>query len=368
MRRALELAELGVGYANPNPLVGAVIVKDGAIIAEAFHERFGEAHAEAAALAKAGDRAQGAELYVNWEPCVAYPGKRTPPCADHIISAGIKKVIVAAKDPTPGVSGKGIEQLRNAGIEVEYGVLEHEAQKLNEIRTKFATTGKPFILLKMAMTADGKIATHSRDSRWISSEESLVFAHQLRARYAAVLVGIGTAISDDPQLTVRNVEGRDPMRLVVDSGGKISQDARLLSQNSESLTVISTCSMSDEKEQLLLNLDTPTEIQVWRLPANSNGKVDPIALVQKLGESGIDSLFIEGGSEIAASFLENRLIDKIRFVIAPKLIGGREALSPIGGKGFEKMSSAIELRDVSTSMCGPDVVYEAYPHYINRDS
>lgn len=368
MRRALELAERGVGYVNPNPLVGAVIVQDGEVVAEAYHERYGAAHAEAQALDIAGNNARGAELYVNWEPCVAYRGKHTPPCADHIIAAGIKRVIVAAKDPTPEVAGKGIEQLQKAGLGVEYGVLEHEAQKLNEIRAKYATTGLPFTLLKMAMTADGRIATHSGDSYWISAQESLELAHRLRSRYAAVLVGLGTALSDDPQLTVRHVDGRDPIRILVDSRGSLPLDAKILHLESDAPTVIATCSMSDEKEEEIRRLKTPTEIGIWRLPQGVNGRVDPLALVKKLGGAEIDSLFIEGGAEVAAAFLEAQLIDKIQFVIAPKIIGGREAPSPIGGIGIEKMSDAIELREVETSICGPDIVYQGYPHYINKDS
>ena len=364
MRRAIELAQHGIGDANPNPLVGAVVVKEGNVLGEAFHAGFGGPHAEAGALKIAGEAAEGADLYVNWEPCVAYPGKRTAPCADAIISSGIKRVILGAVDPTPDVNGKGIEQLRAAGIEVVEGVLETECARLNEIRAKFATTGKPFVLLKMAMTADGKIATRSKDSKWISSEESLKLAHWLRVRYAAVLVGIGTVHADDPQLTARHLEGRDPVRVVLDSRGEINPDAKILHLESAAPTIIATTSMSTDKERKLLK--SSSNVEVWRFAETPTGHVNLDQLLAKLGASEIDSLFVEGGAGVAASFLEANLLDKIRFVVAPKLIGGTEALSPIGGHGIEKMAEAVSLRNFSCEMLGDDIVIEGYPDYSKR--
>ena len=363
MRRALELAERGWGHTNPNPLVGAVIVKDGEIIAEAYHQRFGGPHAEALAIERAGKAARGADLYVNLEPCVHYPGKRTPPCVEAIIQAGIRRVVVATRDPTPQIHGRGIEQLRQAGIEVIEGILKREAQKLNEIRAKYATTKTPFVALKYAMTLDGKVATRTGDARWISSEESLRYAHRLRARYAAVLVGIGTVLKDDPQLTVRKFEGRDPWRLVLDSRGRIPLDAQILHVRSDAPTVIVTCTMSPEKERQLKELKTPTSLEIWRLPADAQGHVDLNALLQRLGKREIDSVLVEGGPTVAASFVERGLVDKLIAFVAPKVVGGEKAPSPIGGQGVERMADALLLKDVEIQQLGPDVVIEGYFRY-----
>jgi len=363
MRRALQLAEEGKGRVNPNPLVGVVIVKGGRVIAEAYYERFGGVHAEALALERAGSAARGAELYVNWEPCVAYPGKRTPPCVDAIIRAGIRRVIVAMRDPTPQINGRGIRKLKEAGIEVIEGLLEAEAKRLNEFRAKYAAKGLPFVALKLAMTADGKIATRTGDSKWISSEESLKFAHELRARYAAVLVGIGTVLRDDPQLTVRRVEGRDPLRVVLDSKGRIPLKASVLHVESEAPTVVATCEMPVKYEGQLRRLSSSTKIDVWRLPKDPQGRVDLKVLLERLGKSQVDSLLVEGGSTVAASFLEERLLDKLILIIAPKVAGGQEAPTPLGGEGVERMEEAIPLRESSMRALGPDFVYEGYFSY-----
>jgi diaminohydroxyphosphoribosylaminopyrimidine deaminase/5-amino-6-(5-phosphoribosylamino)uracil reductase len=337
------------------------------IIAEAYHECFGEPHAEALALQRAGAAARGADLYVNWEPCIAYPGKRTPACVDQIISSGIRRVVVATSDPTPEVNGKGIAYLRKAGIEVIEGVLDNEAKRLNEVRAKFAVTGKPFVLLKMAMTADGKIATRTGDSQWVSSDESLVLAHRLRVRYAAVLVGIGTVLHDDPQLTVRKVTGRDPIRIVLDSKGQIPLSAKILHLKSQAPTIIATCCMSSEKEEQLNKLKTSTPIEIWRMPEDSAGRVDLNVLINALGERQIDSLLVEGGSGIAAAFLQQRLLDRLTFIIAPKLIGGESAPTPIGGHGIASMASAIALKEPTVHMLGTDVVYEALLDYASSE-
>lgn len=361
MRRALELAEQGVGRVNPNPLVGAVVVKDGRVIAEAYHAEFGGPHAEALALERAGRAAYGAELYVNWEPCIAYPGKRNPPCVDQIITSGARRVIVATRDPTPQVNGHGIAQLQQAGIEVIEGVLAKEAQQLNEIRTKYATTGLPFVMLKMAMTADGKIATRTGDSRWISSGESLKLSHRLRVRYAAVLVGIGTVLRDNPQLTVRRIPGRDPMRIVLDSKGRIPIQAAILHCQSEAPTVIATCDMSEERARQLK--EKCENVEIWRLPMSEEGGVDLLALLKQLGEAHRDSLLIEGGSTVAGAFLHKRLIDKFMIIIAPKILGGQAAPSPVGGAGVERIEQAFRLQDCAFYAVGSDVVYQGYLDY-----
>ena len=356
MRRALELARRGEGWTNPNPLVGAIVVKDGQIIGEGYHERFGGPHAEAVALKQAGQAAQGAELYVNWEPCVAYPGKHTPPCVDRIISAGIRRVIVATRDPTPQVNGRGIAQLREAGIEVIEGLLAEEAQRLNEIRVKYATRGLPFVLLKLALTLDGKIATRTGDSRWISNERSRELVHRLRNRYAAVLVGINTVLQDDPRLTARleSVRTKDPLRVILDSRGRLPLETRVLNLKSEAPTVVATTElMPQEKEEALLAKGA----RVWRFGAQDD-KVDLDELLKKLGVEGIDSLLVEGGATVAASLLEARLVDKVLFFIAPKIVGGPGIT--IGGGGVARVAEAWQLRDISVRMLDGDVVYEGY--------
>lgn len=357
MRRALELAERSAGWTSPNPMVGAIVVKQNIILSEGWHEEFGGPHAEFVALQRAGALARGADLYLNLEPCIAAPGKRNPPCADEIIRAGIKRAFVALRDPDPRINGRGIESLRRAGIEVIEGLLEREARRLNEIYLKFKTTGTPFITLKMAMTADGKIATRIGDSRWISSQESLRFAHELRHRHRAILVGIGTLLADNPQLTARlEHRARTPIRIVLDSHGRIPLDAEVVRSAEQIRSIVATTdAMSLEKEQALRQ----ARVEVWRLPAR-DGRVDLHALIQKLSQEQIDSLLIEGGAEVAWSFLSQRLIDKILFVIAPKVVGGRAAPGPVGGAGYKHLSEAIPLKEITISRLDGDILYEAY--------
>ena len=373
MRRALELAERGAGWTSPNPMVGAVVVKKNIILGEGWHAEFGGPHAEFLALQQAGALARGADLYVNLEPCVAAPGKHNPPCADAIVRAGIQRVFIALRDPDPRINGRGIARLREAGLEVIEGLLEREARKLNEIYLKFKTTGLPFVTLKMAMTADGKIATRTGDSQWISSEKSLRLAHELRHRHRAILVGIGTVLADDPQLTVRLADfsrslpvygegqgevgvGRNPMRIVLDSQGRVPLDAAVVRSAEEIRTIIATTdAMSQGKEQALRS----AHVEVWRLPAH-DGRVAPRAVIQKLSQEQIDSVLIEGGAEVAWSFVREKLIDKILLVIAPKIVGGRAAPGPVGGPGFERLSQAIPLRNITVSQLNGDILYEAY--------
>jgi len=354
MRRALELARRGEGWTNPNPLVGAVIVKGGRIVGEGYHERFGGPHAEAVALETAGEEAEGAELYVNLEPCVHW-GK-TPPCVERIISAKIKRVIVAAQDPNPLVSGRGIARLQEAGIEVALGVLEEEAKKLNEPFFKFITTGRPFVVLKLALSLDGKLATRTGDSKWISSERSRALVHRLRNRYAAVLAGINTVLQDDPQLTARldDVRTKDPLRIVLDSRGRIPLEAKVLNLESDAPTVVATTEqMPEGKEEALLHKGA----RVWRC-GTRDGRVDLEELLKKLGDGGIDSLLVEGGGTVAASFLEAGLVDKLVFFIGPKIIGGPGIT--IGGKGVKRIAEAWQVKDISVKTLDGDVVYEGY--------
>lgn len=352
MRRALELAERGAGRTNPNPLVGAVLVKEGQVVGEGYHQRFGGPHAEVVALEAAGEGARGADLYVNLEPCVHW-GK-TPPCVERIIAAGVSRVIVAVRDPNPLVDGRGIAQLREAGIEVVEGLLAEEARRLNEPFFKFITTKRPFVVLKLAMTLDGKSATRTGESRWISNERSRELVHQLRNRYAAALVGVNTVLKDDPQLTARSAGARDPWRLILDSRGQLPLDARVLHLESAARTVVATTEkMPKEKEKALLAKGA----EVWRL-ASRGGRVDLAELVSKLGREGIDSLLVEGGPTVAAAFLEAGLVDKVLFIIAPKIIGG--PMSAVGGRGVERLADAWQLREVSVRMLDGDLVYEGY--------
>jgi len=354
MRVALKLAQKGEGAVSPNPLVGAVVVKDGIIVGQGYHQKYGGPHAESTALEEAGKDTQGATLYVTLEPCCHHG--QTSPCTQQIIAAEIRRVVVACRDPNPLVNGKGIAGLRKAGIEVTEGVLEEDARCVNEIFLKFIATGLPFVHLKLATSLDGKIATRTGDSRWITGEASRTEAHRLRRQYSTVLVGVGTVIADDPQLTVRNVSGRNPIRLVLDAEGAIPLKATLLHDGAPATVV--TAVMPEEKEVALRSLST----EVWRFPGEE-GRIDLAALLKHLGEKQLDSVLIEGGSETAASFLEARLVDKVSLFVAPILLGGRDAVSSIGGNGAESISSATPLRNVRVERIGEDIHIYGYPEW-----
>ena len=356
MRRVLALAQKGAGYTRPNPLVGAVLVKDGEILAEAYHERFGGPHAEVLALARAGEEARGAELYVNLEPCVDFPGKKTPSCTEAIIRAGVKKVVIATRDPNPQVCGRGVAKLREAGIEVVEGVLAQEAQKLNEVFFHWITKRTPFVVLKLAMSLDGKIASYTKKSRWITGPEARKLVHELRRRYAAVLVGANTVILDDPELTVREVPGPQPLRIVLDTHGRVPLSARVFS--GEAKTLVATVDMPPEKEEALRGKD----VEVLRLPERA-GYPDLQRLLAALGARGVDSLLVEGGGEVAWSFLSQGLVNKIMFFYAPIILGGREAVPAVAGTGFPDPAQALRLRDLSVEWVGQDLLVVGYPVY-----
>lgn len=352
MRLALELARLGEGNVNPNPLVGAVLVKDGQIVGRGYHRQFGAPHAEVFALEEAADASRGATMIVTLEPC-CHHGK-TPPCTDRIIEAGIRRVVLGIRDPNPLVDGKGIACLREAGIEVTEGILAKSAARQNEIFLSFAATGRPFVQLKVALSLDGRIATRSGDSKWISGEASRTEAHRLRRKFASVLVGVGTAVADDPELSVRHVSGRNPIPIVLDPSGRIPEGARLLGSDTSAIVV--TSSMSAAKEHTL----TSRGVRVWRLPLRE-GLLDLPLLLTRLGEAKIDSVLVEGGGETAARFVEAGLVDKVAIFIAPMLIGGREARPAIGGLGAASISEAWRLRDVSVGRLTEDIYVTGYP-------
>ncbi|KRQ87555.1 Riboflavin biosynthesis protein RibD [Caloramator mitchellensis] len=356
MRRALELAKKGAGFTNPNPLVGAVIVKEGRIIGEGYHQIYGSHHAEVNAFRNAIEDVKGATMYVTLEPCSHF-GK-TPPCANAIVEKGIKKVVVAMEDPNPEVSGRGIKILRDNGIEVITGVLEEESRKLNEIFIKYITTKLPFCILKTAMTLDGKIATRTGDSKWITNEESREYVHNLRQRVAAIMVGVGTIIKDDPMLTTRLEKGNnsDPIRIIVDTRGRTPLDSKVLNIKSNARTIIATTELA-EKERLKEYEKKGAEIIITPLKDN---KVDLKFLMQELGKRKIDSVLLEGGSELNYSAIEERIVDKVNIFIAPKFIGGNEAKTPIGGIGIPLMKDALLLKNLGLHRFGDDIMIEGY--------
>ena len=356
MARALDLAERGRGLTSPNPLVGAVIVNDGRIIAEGFHRRFGDAHAEVEALEQANESARGSTMYVNLEPCCHY-GK-TPPCAGAIIKAGISKVVMAMEDPNPLVAGKGRAELESAGIAVEAGLLEERAKKLNEAFIKFATTGLPFFIAKAAMTLDGKIATRDGDSRWITGEQARDHVHWLRAGVDAVMVGSGTIEIDDPILTTRTAagNGRDAARIIVDGDAKLSPDRRVFGLESSAPTLVAVKTTAPQDRKSALSAAGAELIEV----EEKEDKVDLAQLAKKLGERGIASVMIEGGGGLLAAAFEAGIVDKALFFIAPKIFGGEDAPTPVEGPGIVKVAEAIRFGDLHVRKIGEDILIEAY--------
>jgi len=356
MARALDLAKLGVGYTNPNPLVGAVIVKDGRIIGEGHHKKYGDAHAEVNAFNNAKEDVTRATMYVTLEPCSHF-GK-TPPCVNTIIKKGIKKVVVAMEDPNPLVAGKGINILREHGIEVAIGVLEDEAKKLNEVFIKFITTRLPFCVLKTAMTLDGKIAAYTGDSRWVTNEESRRYVHELRHRFTSIMVGIGTVLADDPLLTTRldSIDKKNPIRIVVDTRGNIPLDAKVLQCDNNTKTIIATTEAIN-REKLKYIEELGVEFIIVPL---KNNKVDLSYLMKSLGERKIDSVLLEGGSTLNYTALAEGIVDKVISFIGPKIIGGSSSKSPVGGKGIPHMKDAIFLENIDVFKFKDDVMIEAY--------
>ncbi|HHW41479.1 MAG TPA: bifunctional diaminohydroxyphosphoribosylaminopyrimidine deaminase/5-amino-6-(5-phosphoribosylamino)uracil reductase RibD [Syntrophomonadaceae bacterium] len=357
MERALELAAMARGRTSPNPLVGAVVVRDGEIVGEGYHQKAGTPHAEIHALRQAGEKAKNAVLYVTLEPCCHY-GK-TPPCTDAIIRAGIKKAVVAVKDPNPLVAGKGIQALQDAGIEVSLGMLEARARRLNEAFFKYMVERRPFVTLKAAMSLDGKIATSSGDSKWITGVEAREYVHRLRAENDAIMVGIGTVLADDPLLTVRLPgEDRKPLRLVVDSGLRIPLTSRLVRTAREVPTVVAAAKgkcQAEKKEKL-----ESAGVEVWELP-EEEGRVGLCSLLEELGKRGVLSVLLEGGSTLNAAALAAGIVDKFIFFYAPKIIGGKGAPGPFGGTGINFLNDAIEIKELSWEKIGSDLMLVCYP-------
>ncbi len=362
MRMALELAGQARGRTSPNPLVGAVIVKDGEVVGRGYHLEAGTPHAEIHALNEAGDRAKGATLYVTLEPCSHFG--RTPPCSEAVIRAGITDAYVAVQDPNPLVAGRGIKQMKEAGINVHVGILEEEARRLNEIFIKYITTRTPFVLLKTAMTLDGKIATGTGHSRWVTGDAARQKVHHLRDWYDAILVGVNTVLADNPALTCRLPEGgSDPIRIILDSKAKTPVDARVVTQESESPTYIV---VTDKAPLDRIKTLSEGKAKIVRCDLDMYGRVDLRELMSKLGEMEITSLLVEGGAEVAASFLDYRLVDKVITFIEPKIVGGRQAPGPVGGFGKAMMDQAVPVTGVTYGQIGEDLFIEGYPQYSDK--
>ncbi len=356
MARALALARRAAGRTSPNPLVGAVVVKDGRVVGEGYHQKAGTPHAEVHALAAAGTGARGATLYVTLEPC-SHHG-RTPPCTEAILAAGVRRVVAAVQDPNPRVAGRGFERLREAGVEVTAGVLEEEARRLNEAFFVYVTAGRPFVAMKTAMTLDGKIATACGESRWISGEASRALAHRLRSELDAVMVGIGTALADDPQLTARppGTASRDPVRIVVDSALRLPPDARLLQLDSPAPTWVATTERAPAERRRALEA---AGAEVLVLPER-DGRVDLAALMAELGRREVTSVLLEGGATLNAAALAAGVVDKVLCFVAPKVVGGAAAPGPVGGPGVERLAGAWRVERLAAEAVGEDILLTGY--------
>jgi len=345
MARALELAKLGEGSTSPNPMVGAVVVKDGKIVGEGYHQKYGGPHAEVFALKAAGEKAIGADIYVSLEPCSHY-GK-TPPCAQKLINTGIKRAVIAMVDPNPEVAGRGIEMLREAGIEVELGLLKEEAQNLNEIFLKYIKSDYPFVYLKKAQTLDGYIASSSGDSKWITNSAARLEGHKLRHRADAIMVGIGTVIADDPSLTARleSKNGIDPIRIILDPLLEIPLTAKIINQKSTAKTLIITSdnlnnSAAQIKKEKLLK---KKQVEILTFETDNTNYFNLKKLLIELRERKISSVLVEGGAKLSHTFLKENLVDKFYYFIAPKIYGGSDGIASFCGEGPKMMSGAVEL-------------------------
>ena len=353
MQEALRIAANAKGRTSPNPLVGAVIVKDGKIIAEGWHRQAGTPHAEIYALKMAGELAKGAILYVTLEPCSHFG--RTPPCANAIVEAGIKKVVATMSDPNPKVAGRGFQILRDAGIEVEIGVCEEEARKLNEVFIKWVTTNKPFVTLKTAMSLDGKIATSTGQSKWITSEASRQRVHELRDIHDAIMVGIETVLKDNPMLTTRIPGGKNPIRIIVDSNARTPLVSNVVTNHHQAKTIIAvTENAPAERVNALEN----SGIEI--IFAGNGERVDLNILMNELAKREVTSVLLEGGGTLNFALLEAGLIDKVYAFIAPKIIGGRSALTSVEGNGFENLRDAINLKNITTEQIDSDILITGY--------
>jgi len=353
MKRALTLARKGVGKTSPNPVVGCVIVKNGAIIGEGWHKRAGGHHAEVHALQMAGEAARDADVYVTLEPC-SHTGK-TPPCCDALIKAGVKRVVAAMSDPNPWVNGNGFKALEQAGVQTVCGVLERECRAVNRSFIKHVTTGMPFVTFKCAMTLDGKIATVTGESRWISGEQSRLQVHKMRAANDAIMVGVDTIIADNPQLNVRHVKGNDPLRVIVDTHLRTPESVGVLEGGAAQRTIIATTESDLEVHQRYTRHGA--KIIVCE---ELDGRVSMPDLLKNLGKLGIQSILLEGGSRLAGEMVKRALIDEFAIFIAPKLLGS-DGFAPFSILGITSMENAVKLDFGQVTRIGHDILIHAYP-------
>ena len=358
MNLALDNAQAMKGQTDPNPLVGSVIVNESRIVGIGTHLKAGEPHAEIHAIQMAGEKAKGGTIYVTLEPCSHFG--RTGPCAIAIVEAGIKKVVIATLDPNPVVAGNGVKILEDAGIEVIVGVLEEESRKMNEVFNKFIVEQKPFMTMKAGSTLDGKIATHTADSKWITSAEARHDVHVLRNENMAILVGVNTVIEDDPELTTRIPNGRNPIRIILDSTLRIPLDSKVVTDGQAETWIFTANKYDKDAKQKL-------EDQGISIYTTSGIKhVNPNDVVRILGEKLVSSVLIEGGGTIHAAFLENQLVDKVEIYIAPKLVGGAQAPTFLEGAGVQLMRDAVDLEDLQITPIGKDFKFTGYPKYTRK--
>jgi diaminohydroxyphosphoribosylaminopyrimidine deaminase/5-amino-6-(5-phosphoribosylamino)uracil reductase len=359
MRLALRLARKGEGKTSPNPMVGAVVVKGKDIVGTGYHHRAGAPHAEVLALRQAGDKAKGATLYLNLEPCDHFG--RTPPCTQAILKAGIQRVVAGMKDPNPLVSGRGIRRLKEAGVRVEVGICEKICRELNAAFGKSVTTRTPWVILKAAVSLDGKAATRSGDSRWISSKASRRQVHRLRAAVDAVMVGIGTVQKDDPLLNVRlpgQRTARQPWRIVIDSRLRIPLSSRIVGTAEDFPTLVATTSAAPPGKRERLK---KAGVKILVIRGDRQGRVKLRSLMKELGVLGIQSVLLEGGPTLNAAAVKERIVDRILLFVAPKIIGGREAPGMMGGEGVGRMKEALRTEILKVRRIGPDLMVEAKP-------
>lgn len=350
MRQAVALARRGTGWTAPNPLVGAVVVKDGKVIGRGYHARCGGLHAERAALADCTASPRGATMYVTLEPC-CHQG-RQPPCTDAILAAGIARVVVGSDDPNPLVAGKGLEILRRGGVEVVSGVLRETCDALNPVFFHFIRTKRPYVVMKYAMTMDGKIATRTGASRWITGEAARRRVHRDRHRYTAIMAGVGTVLADDPMLNCRIKGGKNPVRIICDTHLRTPLTSQIVRTAGEIPTILATCA-----EPSLYGPYLDAHCQVWTLPER-DGRVDLAALMDRLGSAGIDSVLLEGGGTLNWAALESGIVQRVQAYVAPKLFGG-DAKSPVEGQGVALPDQAVALKNTRISRVGEDILLES---------
>ena len=358
MTRALELARKGEGHTSPNPMVGCVVVKDGRIISEGYHEKYGEFHAERNALTRCTEDTAGADLYVTLEPC-CHQGK-TPPCTDIIIEKKIARVFVGSMDSNPLVAGKGVQILRDHGIYVETGILDAECRKLNEVFYHYIATKTPFVVMKYAMTLDGKIACATGDSKWVTGEIARTQVHRMRGRYRGIMVGIGTVLADDPMLNCRVEGGVDPVRIICDSNLHIPTESQIVKTASDIETIVACSQEALESERKQEKIRRLKEAGIQIIGTEGAHGVNLVELMKKLGGQNIDSILLEGGGTLNASALEDGIVNKVYAYIAGKLIGGMDARSPVEGMGIDRMADAITLQNVEIEKLGDDFCIVGY--------